>query len=165
MGWLRLGVVVVIACAGCGGGNSGSQGTVVVSHGEGGSAMDGATRDANRVPQDVSVAEAGALEAGLDAAPAATWTAIYQNLLVNPGNPSNCMGAACHDPGTEKKIDLSTSEKGYTTISPRLTPGSPDSSELVTVLQSGYMPEGRPRMSAQNVGLIRAWILAGALDD
>ncbi len=164
MDWLRL-VVVMIACGGCGGANSGSQGTVIVSHGEGGSAMDGATRDANRVPQDAHLAEAGPAEAGIDAAPAATWTAIYQNLLVNPSNPSNCMGAACHDPGTEKKIDLSTSEKGYTTISPRLVPGSPDASELVTVLQSGYMPAGRPRMPAQNVDLIRVWIRAGALDD
>ena len=167
MGWLRLGVVVVIACGACGGANSGSQGTVVVSHGEGGSAMDGATRDADGVAHDATttVAEAGPPEAGVDAAPAVTWSGIYQSLLVNQSNPSNCAGASCHDPGKEKGIDLSTSHLGYTTMSHRVVPGSPDSSDLVTVLQSGYMPQGRPPMAAANIDLIRAWIQAGALED
>jgi hypothetical protein len=167
MGWLRLGVVVVIACGGCGGANGGSQGTVVVSHGEGGSAMDGATKDAKEVPQDgaATTTVAGPPEAGVDAAPAVTWSAIYQNLLVNQSNPSNCAGASCHDPGKEKGIDLSTSHVGYMTISHRLVPGSPDSSELITVLQSGYMPQERPQMTAVNIDLIRAWIQAGALED
>ena len=165
MGWLRLGVVLVIACGGCGGANSGSQGTVVVSHGEGGSAMDGATKDADGVAHDATVAEAGPPEAGVDAAPAVTWNGIYQTLLVNQSNPSNCAGASCHDPGKEKGIDLSTSHLGYTTISHRLVPGSPDSSELVTVLQSGYMPQDRPQMLAASIDLIRAWIRAGALEN
>ncbi|HSY39713.1 MAG TPA: hypothetical protein VLA79_09300 [Polyangia bacterium] len=162
MGWVRLGVVLVIAGGGCGGGNSGGEGTVVVSHGEGGSAMDGATKDASRIPQDASPTEAGPPEAGIDAAPAVTWSGIYQNLLVNKSNPSNCTGASCHDPGNEKGIDLSTPQTGYATISHRLVPGSPDSSELVTVLQSGDMPQGRPRMAAADVDLIRAWVKAGA---
>ncbi|HTB58457.1 MAG TPA: hypothetical protein VLC06_11310 [Polyangia bacterium] len=165
MGWVRLGVALMIACGGCEGANGGSEGTVVLSHGEGGSATDGATRDANRVPLDAAATEAGPDEAGIDAGPAVTWTGIYQNLLVNQGNPSNCTGASCHDPGTEKGIDLSTPQMGYTTISHRLVPGSPDSSELITVLESGYMPEGRPRMTAAGVSLIRAWIQAGALDN
>ena len=54
---------------------------------------------------------------------------------------------------------------GYTTITHRLVPGSPDSSELVTVLQSGSMPEKRPRMSPADINLIRAWIQAGALEN
>lgn len=167
---LRLGVVVLIACGACGGANSGSEGNVVVSHGEGGSAMDGATgdgatRDAGRVAQDASRSDAGPSEAGTDAAPPATWSGIYQNLLVNQGYPSNCTGASCHDPGLEKGLDLSTPHMGYTTISRRLVPGSPDSSELVTVLQSGSMPQTRPHMTAANIDLIRAWIQAGALED
>ena len=165
MGWGRLGVVLVIACGGCGGSNSSGQGTVVVSHGEGGSTMDGSTRDASRIPPGASPVEAGPPEAGIDAAPAVTWTGIYQNLLVNKGSPSNCTGASCHDPGTEKGIDLSTPQMGYTTISHRLVPGSPDSSDLVTVLQSGYMPQGRPQMAAADIDLIRAWIKAGALEN
>jgi hypothetical protein len=165
MGWARLGVVLVIACGGCGGANGGGEGTVVVSHGEDGGAMDGATRDASRIPQGASPAEAGPPEAGIDAAPAVTWTGIYQNLLVNKSNPSNCTGASCHDPGTEKGIDLSTPQIGYMTISHRLVPGSPDSSELVTVLQSGYMPEGRPQMAAPDIDVIRNWVQAGALEN
>ena len=54
---------------------------------------------------------------------------------------------------------------GYTTISRRLVPGSPDASELVSVLQSGSMPEQRPRMSTANIELIRAWIAAGASEN
>ena len=162
MGWLRLGVVVVIACGGCGGANSGSQGTVVVSHGEGGSGTDGATWDANR---DTSPTEAAPPQAGIDAGPAVTWSGIYQDLLVNQSSPSNCAGASCHDPGTEKGIDLSTPQIGYMTISHRLVPGSPDSSELISVLESGYMPQGRPQMTAANIDLIRAWIQAGALEN
>jgi len=144
-------MVLVIACGGCGGANSGSQGAVVVSHGEGGSATDGATRNANRVPQDATATatEAGPPEAGVDAATAVTWTAIYQDLLVNRGSPSNCAGASCHDPGKEKGIDLSTPQMGYTTVSHRVIPGSPDSSELITMLQSGYMPQGVRRCQAR----------------
>jgi hypothetical protein len=177
---LRVGVAVLIACAACGGANSGSQGNVMVSDGGGGSTMDGATMhaattdgattDASRIPQDARATDAGHPEAGppgagTDAALPATWTGIYQNLLVNQSYPSNCAGSSCHDPGTEKGIDLSTPEKGYTTISHRLVPGSPDSSELVTVLQSGSMPEKRPHMAAADVAVIRAWIQAGALDN
>jgi hypothetical protein len=162
MGWVRLGVVLVIACGGCGGTNSSGQGTVVVSRGEGGSTIDGSTRDASRIQPEAGPVEAGPTEAGIDAAPAVTWSGIYQDLLVNQSNPSNCMGASCHDPGSEKGIDLSTPQTGYTTISHRLVPGSPDSSELVTVLQSGDMPRGRPHMAAADIDRIRAWIEAGA---
>ena len=94
-----------------------------------------------------------------------TWSGIYQSLLVNQSYPSNCTGSSCHDPGIEKGLDLSTAHLGYTTISRRLVPGSPGSSELITVLQSGSMPEKRPPMDAADIGLIRAWIQAGALEN
>jgi hypothetical protein len=166
MGWSRIGVVVAIACVGCGGANGGgTQGTVVTLQSDAGSSTDGATMDQGRAPHDASPASVNAPEAGVDAVAAVTWTAIYQNLLVNQNKPSNCTGASCHDPGTEKGIDLSTLEKGYTTLSHRVVSGSPDSSELVNVLQSGYMPQGRPQMPAADVDLIRAWISAGALDN
>jgi len=166
---LRLGVVVLIACGACGAANSGSEGNVVTSPGQGASAMDGATGDA-QIPHDATETDAGHPEAGpadaaIDAAPPVTWSRIYQTLLVNQSYPSNCTGASCHDPGIEKGIDLSTPHTGYTTISRRLVPGSPDSSELVTVLQSGSMPEKRPRMDAADIELIRAWILAGAVEN
>ena len=121
--------------------------------------------EAGRAPQESSPPPVKGPEAGVDAVAAVSWTAIYQNLLVNQSEPSNCTGASCHDPGTEKGINLSTVEKGYTTLLPRVVPGAPDSSDLVTVLKSGYMPQGRPKMTAANVDLIRAWIQAGALDN
>lgn len=112
------------------------------------------------------VGDAGPADAAGEVGPiAATWSAIYQGMLVNPSYPSNCMGASCHDPGTQKGIDLSTREKGYSTISHRLVAGSPDTSQLVSVIQSGKMPLGKARMSQSDVDLIRAWIQAGALDD
>jgi hypothetical protein len=167
---LRLGVVVLLACGACGGVNSGGEGKIVASHDEGGSAMDAATTDAGPIPRDPRQADAGHPDAGhpdagTDAAAPATWTAIYENLLVNQSYPSNCTGASCHDPGIEKGIDLSTAHMGYTTLLHRLTPGSPDSSELVTVLEAGSMPEDRPHMTAPNIDLIRAWIRAGALEN
>jgi len=161
----RLGVVVLLACGACGGANSGSAGNVVVSHGDSGSAMDGATTDASRIAQDARATEAGPPDAGTDAAPPVTWNGIYQDLLVNQSYPSNCTGSSCHDPGIEKGLDLSTSHMGYATIKRRLVPGSPDSSELITVLQSSSMPQTRPHMEATNIELIRAWIQAGALEN
>jgi hypothetical protein len=109
----------------------------------------------------------GALgDAGPDALVAgATWTAIYANLLTNASYASNCTGSACHDPGTQKGIDLSSQAQGYTTIQRELTPGSPGTSTLLIVLQSGAMPRGRPQMPAADVDLIRAWIQAGALNN
>ncbi len=103
---------------------------------------------------------------GSDAAAATpTWSAIYAQLLVNAGYPSNCMGSGCHDPGVEKGIDLSTLEKGWSSIQKRLVPGAPSSSELITDLKSGYMPQDKPQMPAADVARISAWVQAGAQDD
>ena len=162
----RISVMLVMACLGCGGSNSGgTQGPVVATQNDAGSAMDGGAMDQGRAPQDASPAPAKAPEAGVDAVAAVTWSAIYQNLLVNQNKPANCAGASCHDPGVEKGLDLSTAQMGYTTISRRVVPGAPDKSDLVTVLQSGYMPQGRPPMPAADIDLIRAWIQAGAIDN
>ena len=54
---------------------------------------------------------------------------------------------------------------GYATISRLLIPGSPDASNLVIAVQSGYMPQGRPKMPSAEIDLIRAWIQAGALEN
>ena len=167
---LRLGVVVLMACGACGAANSGGEGKIVASHGDGGSAVDGASTDGNPIAPDARATDpglhdAGLHDAGIDAGPPVTWSGIYQDLLVNQSYPSNCTGSSCHDPGIEKGLDLSTPHMGYLTITHRLVPGSPDSSELVTVLQSGSMPEKRPRMAAADIDLIRAWIQAGAVEN
>src|SRR3954462_5371326 len=98
---LRLGVGVLMACGACGDANSGSEGNVVTSPGQGASAMDGATGDA-QIPHDATETDAGHPEAGPADAPTAapppvTWSRIYQTLLVNQSYPSNCTGASCHD--------------------------------------------------------------------
>ena len=96
---------------------------------------------------------------------AASWTQIYTTMLANPAYPSSCAGASCHDPGKSKGVDLSSAATGYLTLRAQVVPGSPDTSRLVLDLQSGRMPEGRPRMPAQDVDVVRAWITAGALDN
>src|SRR5450631_792325 len=114
MGWSRICLAVVVGCLGCGGTNSGgAQGTVVAAQNDAGSSMDATAMDQGRVTHDASPAPAKVPEAGVDAVAAVTWTAIYQNLLVNQNKPSNCTGASCHDPGTQKGLDLSTPQMGY----------------------------------------------------
>ena len=122
----------------------------------GADARDAATADAQRDGASATPAVASA---------AATWTRIYTALLANGAYASNCAGAACHDPGRQKGVDLSTAASGYRTLRAQLVPGAPDSSRLILDLTSGKMPAGRPRMPAQDVALVRAWIAAGALDN
>ena len=100
-----------------------------------------------------------------DGGPAPTWTTIYSTLLANPAYASSCVGAPCHDPGKQKGIDLSTRDAGYRSLASQIVPGAPQSSKLVTVLQSGAMPETRPHMPAADLDLIRAWIASGAQND
>ena len=123
-------------------------------------------------PMPVAVMDAGSdRPAAMDGSsgdgvtPGPTWSTIYGQMLVNAAYPSNCMGANCHDPGTEKGIDLSTREKGWSTIQHRLSPGKPDASELIEVLKNGSMPDGRPKMPAADIDQISAWIAAGAQDN
>jgi len=137
--------------------------------------VDAAAHTTAAAPMDAHAADVGAAADGPVAtrdaasadrpAPVPTWSAVYGQLLVNPSYASNCTGSACHDPGIEKGIDLSTPEKGYTTILRRVTPGMPSSSELITVLQSGTMPQGRPQMPAADVAQVSAWIQGGALNN
>jgi hypothetical protein len=160
MAWWKLVVGMAVAGAACGGSTASDP-------------LDAAVHTAPALvdahPSEVGSPGDGATAAdgpGAEAsAGAPTWTAIYGQLLVNAGYPSNCLGSGCHDPGVEKGIDLSTREKGWSTIMKRVTAGKPESSDLVTVLKSGYMPQGRPEMPAADVAQISAWISAGAQDD
>lgn len=96
----------------------------------------------------------------------ATWSHIYNELLVNMSYASNCTGEGCHDPGIQKGFDLSSQDNGYATVQAKLVPGNPDGSTIVIELQTGMMPRGgRPRMPAADLALIEAWILAGAAND
>ena len=43
-----------------------------------------------------------------------------------------------------------------------LVPGEPDHSKIYLAIKSGYMPEGSPDLSPQEIELVRAWIVNGA---
>jgi hypothetical protein len=154
--WKLVGALV-LGCAACGGATA----SVTADAAAPVAAMDAHPRDLGSDSQsDGAVTVDGS---GGDASPTApTWSAIYGQLLANPSYPSSCAGAACHDPGTQKGIDLSTPEKGWSSIQHRVTPGMPDASELISVLRSGYMPLGRPKMPPADISQISAWIEAGA---
>jgi hypothetical protein len=124
----------------------------------------GASRDvADTGAADAADATQAADDGGGDALVASpTWSGIYADLFVNPAYASNCMGSSCHDPGTQKGIDLSTPAKGFSTLHGRIVPGRPDSSSLYTNLASGNMPRGKPRLSKAELARVRDWILAGA---
>ena len=123
-------------------------------------------------PPMVTVADAGLQPDGAsppsDAsgapAPGATWTDLYRSLFDNPSYPSNCMGSGCHDPGSEKGVNFSSPATGYQSLQRRIVAGNPSSSDLYLVLESGYMPLGRPKMPAADLDRVRAWIAAGAKD-
>ena len=167
-GWvsgLVLGLALGLSPAGCGGGGgmspAGSDAGPAAAPpppdaAASGDAQTAAAADARVDGASVDVADAAS------AIDTATWSSIYADLLANPAYPSNCAGALCHDPGKEKRIDLSSAATGYASLRPRVVPGSPSGSELVLILQSGAMPQGRPRMPADAMARIRAWIQAGA---
>jgi hypothetical protein len=120
--------------------------------------------------------DAGRSDAGADATPRdgaatdapvanATWAYIYGQLFNNSSYASNCAGGGCHDPGTQKGLDFSTAAKGYTTAKAKLSVGNPAGSKLVSVLSSGSMPQTRPKMPAADLAIVKAWIMAGALNN
>jgi hypothetical protein len=154
------------AGAGASGGVGGQGGAIAGAGGQGGGAgapstggPDAGVMDA-RVVSDASV-DAVTIDAGINA----TWTDIYSRLLNNANYASNCTGAPCHDPGTQKGLDFSTQAKGYSTVKGKLVVGSPNSSKIVTQLSSGAMPQARPKMPAGDLAIIKAWIMAGALNN
>jgi hypothetical protein len=110
-------------------------------------------------------------DAGDGAAPAPTataaptWTELYRSLFDNPSYPSSCTGSACHDPGSQKGINFASPAIGYQSLQHRIVAGAPSSSNLYLVLESGYMPLGRPKMPAADLDRVRAWIAAGAPND
>jgi len=147
------------------GGQGGSSGAIASSGGMGGDAgnpstglPDAGEMDARAVADASTSTDSVSTDAGINA----TWTDIYSRLLNNPNYASNCTGAPCHNPGTQKGLDLSTQAKGYSTAKGKLVVGSPNSSKIVTQLSSGAMPQARPKMPAADLAVIKAWIMAGA---
>jgi hypothetical protein len=93
--------------------------------------------------------------AGGSGGSAPTWTEIYTKYLANAQYTSNCNGSNCHNPGKQKGYDFSTQANGYASVKSK-------TSQLVSVLSSGSMPQGKPKMPAADLAVIKAWVAAGA---
>ena len=143
----------------------GTSGAIAGSGGTGGGGVGGRSStgllDAGPVDGQ-AVSDAARDVVATDAGINATWTDIYNRLLNNPSYASNCTGSPCHNPGTQKGLDLSTQAKGYSTVKGKIVVGSPNTSKLVTQLSSGSMPQARPKMPAADLAVIKTWIMAGA---
>jgi hypothetical protein len=166
-GAITNGTAGVTGLAGMGGsGTSGTAGAAGSSGGQGGIA--GSKIDAGAPDTKTTSMDGGASTDGAGAevsAYAATWTDIYNRMLNNMSYPSNCTGGGCHNPGTQKGLDFSTQAKGYTTVKTKLVVGNPGASSIVSQLSAGKMPQGRPKMPAVDLNVIKAWIMAGALNN
>jgi len=87
-----------------------------------------------------------------------TWTQIYTQFLTNTQYASNCNGSACHNPGKQKGYDFSSQANGYTSV-------KSNTSQFVSVLSSGSMPQGKTKMPAADLAIVKAWVSAGALNN
>jgi hypothetical protein len=154
---------ILALSSGCGGGAV--SGAVGLDAGTSVSTVDATTGAADARAQPPPATDGAADGSADGGGAAATWTWIYTQMLANPAYPSSCVGGPCHDPGKEHGLDLSSADTGYLTMRPMLVPGAPQSSKVVGVLESGAMPQGRQRMPAADLDLVRAWITAGAPDD
>ena len=86
---------------------------------------------------------------------APTWTTIYTKFISNAQYASNCNGSNCHNPGKQKGYDFSTQANGYASV-------KSNTSQFVSVLSSGSMPQGKTKMPAADLAIVKAWVAAGA---
>jgi hypothetical protein len=82
---------------------------------------------------------------------------------------SSCAGGACHlAPGGGKgleHINMNTKALAYTGVKKFVVVGNPTTSKMFTEVNTGAMPEGKPKLPANLIKLISDWIKAGALDN
>src|SRR6187431_340327 len=135
---------------GTGGGSSGGSGGA--RSGSGGSA---AGSGGAKSGSGGSAGHAGQSSAGGAGGMTPTWTEIYTKFLSNAQYASNCNGAACHNPGKQRGFDFSTQANGYASVKSK-------TSQLVSELSSGAMPQGKTKMPAADLAIIKAWVAAGA---
>jgi hypothetical protein len=98
-----------------------------------------------------------------------TFTELYDTVFGVATGPSSCWGANCHSPGVKDKVDLSTKAKAFTTLSAKLKAGNPAGSTLITRLESTdvkmRMPLNKPALDKATIAKIKAWIMAGAMNN
>ncbi len=89
-----------------------------------------------------------------------TFTQVYVDIL-----SPYCAGSSCHSPGKKGSVNFASQASAYASLMSNVTPGNGATSTLYTIVNSGRMPEGKAKLSAANIAMIKAWIDAGALDD
>ena len=95
-----------------------------------------------------------------DGGAAPTFTQVYTTIL-----SVSCGGSSCHAPGTKGGVNFASQSTAYSTLKSKVTPGNGAGSNLYMLVNTGKMPEGKPKLSAANIALIKAWIDAGALNN
>jgi hypothetical protein len=150
---------------GGGAGNTGAAGT----NGAAGSGAAGA-KDGGAAGTGASDGGAGQGGGGADAG-AVTFTMIY-NLILGPTPQvaaSSCGGAVCHhSPGGGMgitHIDMKTKATAYTGVKKYVVAGNVNGSKFFTEVNTGAMPEGKPKLPQNLITMISDWIKAGALDN
>jgi hypothetical protein len=100
-----------------------------------------------------------------------TFTMIYNQILGPTPTviASSCGGGTCHlAPGGGKgleHINMTTKALAYTGVKKFVVVGNPNGSKFFTEVNTGAMPEGRPKLPANLIKMISDWIMAGALDN
>jgi len=140
---------------GSGDGKFGSGGSGGAKSGSGGSSGSGGAKSGSG---GSGGGKSGSAGSGGSGGSAPTWTEIYTKYLSNAQYSSNCNGANCHNPGKAKGYDFSTQANGYASVKSK-------TSQFVSVLSSGSMPQGKPKMPAADLAVIKAWVAAGAMNN
>lgn len=97
---------------------------------------------------------------GAGGAAAVTFTQIYTNIL-----KVSCLGSSCHSPGTQGGVSFASQSSAYTAVKSRVVAGNAAGSSFYTILTSGRMPQGAPKLSTTLLNEVAAWINAGALNN
>jgi hypothetical protein len=115
--------------------------------------------------------DAGGDASSGDAGAAPTFSEVYARIMSQtPEVPvSSCQTGPCHgSPGTAKaiaKIDMTTKERAWVGVMKLVVPRNPAGSKLYTELNTGGMPEKKPKLPATLIKLVADWIRAGAMNN
>jgi len=116
-------------------------------------------------------AGADARSGSSDAGPAPTFTQVYSQVMSQAPAVlvSSCWGGPCHaGPGTAKalaKIDMNTKDKAWAGVMKLVVPRNAAGSKLYTEINTGKMPEKKPKLPANLIKLVADWINAGAMNN
>jgi hypothetical protein len=186
---MTLGATLMIGCAasesgttGTGGstgsGGSGSGGTGSGGSGSGGTGSGGMIGGSGGTVVDtappVDTKPETAPEVKAETAPetggGVTFTALYTEIFgPMAAAVSSCAGTDCHDPGVKDAVNMKTQMLAYTSLRAKVTPANVGNSALIRRLESTVvtmrMPLNKPALTAAQIMRVRAWIMAGAMNN